>query len=111
MAALALALAACGSPTVPDEAATYSGEIIEVHVASETPSPGTGPLAIVWIKESDDDPCGIRFSIHRDTEVIVQGSRATVADLRVGRTADVWFEGTVLTSCPAQAGADLIRVR
>lgn len=110
--ALTLLFGACATtPSVPTADPTYSGRIVEVTPASEYEGSAPDVVAVVWVRESSDPECGIRFTLQSDVEVFEGSEPASLEALRPGRTADVWFDSPVLTSCPAQAGADVVRVR
>lgn len=110
--AAAILLAACATaPSVPADDPTYSGVIVEVTPASEYQGSAPDVVAVLWVREASDPECGIRFTLQSDVEVFEGSEAATLEALRPGRTADVWFDTPVLTSCPAQAGAEVVRVR
>ncbi len=97
----------CSDPTAPDGEPAYSGQVEQVTPTSDL----SGAVIAHILIRADDDVCGIVFTVAQGTQLLVDGKVASIGKVEVGRTADVWFDGVVATSCPAQAGADLIRVR
>lgn len=111
---LALAVAvlgaavACSDPVAPDSDPSFTGRVEAVEQPPQDPDPGG--TAVVWVRP-EGDACGIRFAVDAETVFFDGDSRGTLADVRPGMVADVWFDGPVATSCPAQARADIVRVR
>jgi len=101
-------LEACNSVSEPDRAPTITGFI----VAKDAPTSIGGPPTI-HVKESAADPCGIIFLVRSSTRVLRKsGGRLTEASqaaLAVSTPVSVW-SGIVLTSCPGQAGAEVVEI-
>ena len=101
-------LEACNSVSEPDGAPTITGFI----AAKDVPVPIAGPPTI-HVKESAADPCGIIYLVRSSTRILRKsGGRLTEASeaaLGVSTPVSVW-SGIVLTSCPGQAGAEVVEI-
>jgi hypothetical protein len=98
--ALALLMAACGSPTVPDELPSADGTVITVSGTS------------VHIRSATEQ-CGIVFRVTSDTRILEHrpdggNNRVALAKVTAGRRAPGWADGAIAESCPAQAAAAVI---
>ena len=89
---------ACSGPTFLDADPEYTGFIVEVD--------GTRLLV-----RQAADPCGTWTSIDQFTHIRIAGTPASLEDLEVGDTVDVWFRGDIALSCPGQAAAETVLAR
>jgi len=112
---VALAAVSCDpatGPELPDRDATIQGPIVARDLDTSFRDPGQPTL---HVKEGDDDPCGIIFTVEESTVVVRRnaiGERidARVRDLTVGTRVRVWSDGAVADSCPAQARAEAVEI-
>lgn len=110
--AVALLLAACArgaASTLPAEPPSITGTVrtvtqtdrgVRIFVERDAGVTTGEPAATVTI------PAGARV-VRSDGDGVV---RASAADIGVGTRVQVWFEGPVLKSFPAQAGAGVVRI-
>jgi hypothetical protein len=108
--ALAGAIAACNEPSIPDDPAAMTGDI----VARNVPTPSTGTLPTIHVKTSSTDPCGVIFGINSSTVLRrrVAGGElrsARIDDLVVGTDVRVWA-GAIADSCPGQGVATAVEI-
>ncbi len=111
-----LVLPTCSSPSdleLPDTRATIEGPIVARDVATSFSDEGQPTF---HVKEGDDDPCGIIFTVEEFTEIARRNAtgeliEARVEELTVGTRVRVWARGGIAESCPAQGRAEAVEIR
>ena len=116
-----LALTACDEDgiTAPDRAPFMMGQVVGLNGCDFTQACiAVVPTSVetVWVKENQDDPCGVILSVDEKTDLLVRESsalrRAVPTDFTPFREAHVWVAGNVIAeSCPAQGLLEAIELR
>ena len=105
-----LSLAGCSSPVVPESPSTFVGTIVEASAEL-----GGGFDFGIRVTNSEDDECGIRFSVADRTQIFDSRGSSTVSAvsdiLEVGATVRVGYDGIFDAGCPSSSTAETIERR
>ena len=101
-------LAGCHDQTGSLDEVTTTGSIVEFQLTPSAPSQG----ALMLVKTSATDPCGIRFFVSGSATLLRQVGTSTepasLHDLAVGQHVRVTLSGPILDSCPQQTSTNRV---